>query len=174
MCAAIPFVLNVWFVDIPAGATQEEGHSGFLHLHLTGLTVVLIQQGCSCFLARRSSSRILCMNELFIPHLSDYVLSKQRSGVQLGTAPELSWYQLSPPNVSRAGPTLKYLNALLCCIGFLFYFHRWPVWVLQIRASISLFMTLFRQLLVFYHVVSMGTTFTIVGVNPKQRCSTFT
>ena len=108
VCAAIPFVLNVWFVDIPAGATQEEGHSGFLQLHHTGLTVVLIQQGCSCFLARRSSSRILCTNELIIPHLPDYVLSKQRSGVQLGTAPELSWYQLSPPNVSRAGPTLKY------------------------------------------------------------------
>ena len=90
VCAAIPFDLNVWFVDIPAEATQEEGHSGFLHLHRTGLTVVLIQQGCSCFLARRSSSRILCMNELIIPHLSDYVLSKQQSGVELGTAPELS------------------------------------------------------------------------------------
>ena len=27
-------------MDIPAGATQEEGHAGFLHLHLTGLTLV--------------------------------------------------------------------------------------------------------------------------------------
>ena len=26
-------------MDIPAGATQEEGHAGFLHLHLTGLTL---------------------------------------------------------------------------------------------------------------------------------------
>ena len=27
-------------MDIPAGATQEEGHAGFLHLRLTGLTLV--------------------------------------------------------------------------------------------------------------------------------------
>ena len=27
-------------MDIPAGATQKEGHAGFLHLHLTGLTLV--------------------------------------------------------------------------------------------------------------------------------------
>ena len=40
VCVAIPFALNVWLVDIPAGATQEEGHAGFLHLHLTGLTLV--------------------------------------------------------------------------------------------------------------------------------------
>ena len=26
-------------MDIPAEATQEEGHAGFLHLHLTGLTL---------------------------------------------------------------------------------------------------------------------------------------
>ena len=30
------------------------------------------------------------MDELVIPHLSDYVLSKQLSVVQLGIAPELS------------------------------------------------------------------------------------
>ena len=40
VCFAIPFVLNVWLMDVPAGATQEEGHAGFLHLHLTGLTLV--------------------------------------------------------------------------------------------------------------------------------------
>ena len=39
VCVTIPFVLNVWLVDIPAGATQEEGHAGFLYLHLTGLTL---------------------------------------------------------------------------------------------------------------------------------------
>ena len=36
VCVAIPFVLNVWLVDIPAGATQEEGRAGFFHLHLYG------------------------------------------------------------------------------------------------------------------------------------------
>ena len=77
LCALPSHCSERLVVDIPEEATQEEGHSGFLHLHLTGLVVVLIQQGCSCFLARRSSSRILCMNELVIPHSSDYVLSKQ-------------------------------------------------------------------------------------------------
>ena len=28
----IPFILDVWLVDVPAGVTQEEGHTGFLHL----------------------------------------------------------------------------------------------------------------------------------------------
>ena len=58
MCALPSHCSERLVVDIPAEATQEEGHSGFLHLHLTGLTVVLIQQGCSCFFARRSSSLI--------------------------------------------------------------------------------------------------------------------
>ena len=66
------------------------------------------------------------------------------------------------------------LNTLLLCVGFPFYFYRWPVWYKQIRASILLFMTLFTQLLVFYHVVSMGAAFTIMGVNPKQRRIAFT
>ena len=29
-------------MDIPAGATQEEGRTGFLHLHLAVLALVLI------------------------------------------------------------------------------------------------------------------------------------
>ena len=32
MCVIIPFILDVRFVDVPAGVTQEEGHTGFLHL----------------------------------------------------------------------------------------------------------------------------------------------
>ena len=39
------------------GSSDRSGNFG-THLHLTGLTVVLIQQGCSCFFARRSSSLI--------------------------------------------------------------------------------------------------------------------
>ena len=31
-CVAIPFILGVRLVDAPAGVTQEEGHTGFLHL----------------------------------------------------------------------------------------------------------------------------------------------
>ena len=32
MCVVNPFILDVRFVDVPAGVTQEEGHPGFLHL----------------------------------------------------------------------------------------------------------------------------------------------
>ena len=45
VCVVIPFILDVRFVDVPAGATQEEGHTGFLHL--PSAVPVLI------FLARR-------------------------------------------------------------------------------------------------------------------------
>ena len=32
MCVVIPFILDVRLVDVPAGVTQEEDHTGFLHL----------------------------------------------------------------------------------------------------------------------------------------------
>ena len=31
-CVVIPFILDVRFVDAPAGVTQEGGHTEFLHL----------------------------------------------------------------------------------------------------------------------------------------------
>ena len=30
VCVVIPSILDVTFVDVPAGVTQEEGHTGFL------------------------------------------------------------------------------------------------------------------------------------------------
>ena len=41
----IPFILDVSLVDLPAGVTQEEGHTGFLHLPFAVLALT--------FLARR-------------------------------------------------------------------------------------------------------------------------
>ena len=32
VCVVIPFILGIRFVDVPAGVTQEEGHTGFLRL----------------------------------------------------------------------------------------------------------------------------------------------
>ena len=40
-----PFILDVRLVDAPAGITQEEGHTGFLHLPSAMLALI--------FLARR-------------------------------------------------------------------------------------------------------------------------
>ena len=45
VCVVIPFILDVRLVDAPAGVTQEEGHTGFLHLPSAMLA--------SIFLARR-------------------------------------------------------------------------------------------------------------------------
>ena len=45
VCVVIPFILDVKFVDVPAGVTQEEGHTGFLHL-LSAVHIFI-------FLARR-------------------------------------------------------------------------------------------------------------------------
>ena len=32
VCVVIPFILDVRLVDVPAGVTQDEGHTGFLSL----------------------------------------------------------------------------------------------------------------------------------------------
>ena len=49
VCVVIPFILDVRLVNVPAGVTQEEGHTGFL-IHLPSAVLALI------FLARRIQS----------------------------------------------------------------------------------------------------------------------
>ena len=46
VCVVIPFTLDVRLVDVPAGVTQEEGHTGFF-IHLPSAVLALV------FLARR-------------------------------------------------------------------------------------------------------------------------
>ena len=42
VCVGIPFILDVRFVDVPAGVTLlEEGHTGFLHLPSAVLAFIL-------------------------------------------------------------------------------------------------------------------------------------
>ena len=38
----IPFILDVWLVDLPAGITQEEGHTGFLHIPSAALALIFL------------------------------------------------------------------------------------------------------------------------------------
>ena len=68
VCVVIPFILDIRLVlvDIPAGVTQEEGHTGFL-IHLPSAVLALI------FLARRIQPFLslvdrevdfLCTNEI--------------------------------------------------------------------------------------------------------------
>ena len=39
-CVVIPSILDVRLVDAPAGVTQEEGHTGFLHLPFAVLALI--------------------------------------------------------------------------------------------------------------------------------------
>ena len=41
-CVVIPFILDIRLVDAPAGVTQEEGHTGFLHLPSAVLALIFI------------------------------------------------------------------------------------------------------------------------------------
>ena len=42
VCVVIPFIVDVRLVDVPAGVTQEEGHTGFLHLPSAVLALIFI------------------------------------------------------------------------------------------------------------------------------------
>ena len=42
MCVVLPFILDVRFVDVPAGVTQEEGHTGFFHLPSAVLALIFL------------------------------------------------------------------------------------------------------------------------------------
>ena len=54
VCVVIPFILDVRLVDVPAGVTQEEDHTGFLHLPSAVLA--------STFLAKRIQSFLFLVN----------------------------------------------------------------------------------------------------------------
>ena len=44
VCVVIPFILDVKFVDAPAGVTQGEGHTGFLHLPPAMLALIFSRE----------------------------------------------------------------------------------------------------------------------------------
>ena len=45
LCVVIPFILDVRFVDVPAGVKQEEGHTGFLRLPSAVLVLIFSREG---------------------------------------------------------------------------------------------------------------------------------
>ena len=49
MCAVIPFILDIR-VDVPVGVTQEEGHTGFLHLPSAVLALFFLGRRIQLFL----------------------------------------------------------------------------------------------------------------------------
>ena len=50
-CVVIPFILDVWLVDIPAGVTQEEGHTVFSHLPYAVLALIFLARRIQPFLS---------------------------------------------------------------------------------------------------------------------------
>ena len=51
VCVVISFILDVRFVDVPAGVTQEEGHTGFLHLPSAVLALIFLARRIQPFLS---------------------------------------------------------------------------------------------------------------------------
>ena len=51
VCAVIPSILDVRLVDVPAGATEEEGHTGFLHLPSAVLALIFLTRRIQPFLS---------------------------------------------------------------------------------------------------------------------------
>ena len=48
---AIPFILDVRLMDVPAGVTQEEGHTGLLHLPFAVLALTFLARRIQSFLS---------------------------------------------------------------------------------------------------------------------------
>ena len=51
VCVVIPFILDVGFVDGSAGVTQEEDHTGFLHLSSAVLAFIFLARRINPFLS---------------------------------------------------------------------------------------------------------------------------
>ena len=47
VCVVISFILDVRFADVPARVTQEEGHTGILHLPSAVLALIFSREGFS-------------------------------------------------------------------------------------------------------------------------------
>ena len=61
VCVVIPFILDVRFVDVPAGVTQEEGHAGFLRLPSAVLALTFLARRIQPFLSLVDREVELCV-----------------------------------------------------------------------------------------------------------------
>ena len=69
VCVVIPFILDVRLVDAPAGVTQEEGHTGFLHLPSAVLALVFIARRIRPSLPSLTVKSNVCTHEIIVLHL---------------------------------------------------------------------------------------------------------
>ena len=71
VCVVIPFILEdvrLLFVDAPAGITQAEGHTGFIHLP-SAVVAFSRERDSAVHFPRRQGSRRLCTKDLIVLHL---------------------------------------------------------------------------------------------------------
>ena len=81
VCVATPFILDVRLVDVPAGVTQEEGRTGFLHLPFAALALIFLASRIQASLSlvnHREEVELLCTNELSLLHLLAFFLRGER------------------------------------------------------------------------------------------------
>ena len=50
-CVVIPFILNVRSEDLPAGVTQEQGRTGFLHLPSAVCALIFLARRIQLFIS---------------------------------------------------------------------------------------------------------------------------
>ena len=65
VCVVIPFILDVRFVNVPAGVTQEESHGGFLHLPSVVLALVFLARRIQPFLSLVEREVEFCVGHFF-------------------------------------------------------------------------------------------------------------
>ena len=51
VCIVIPFILDVRLVDVPAGVTQEERQTGFVHLSSAVFALIFLAKRIQPFLS---------------------------------------------------------------------------------------------------------------------------
>ena len=71
VCVVFPFIPDVRLVDLPAGVTQEEGHTElFIHLPYAVLALMFLARRVQSFLSLVDREvELLCTNELTVLHL---------------------------------------------------------------------------------------------------------
>ena len=77
----MPFILDVGLVDAPAGVTQEEGHTGFLHLPCEVLALIFIARRIqpSLSLVKREVEFCVLTNQSFSTFWACFFILKNLS-----------------------------------------------------------------------------------------------
>ena len=72
VCVVIPFILDVRLVDVPAGVTQEEGHTGFRHLHSAVLCLIFLARRIQPFLSLVDREVEFCLQRINRSSLTEH------------------------------------------------------------------------------------------------------